>query len=328
MFNFFSSTFRGTVNLLNEAVEVIPAFVSNEWERHDITPTSVASAAAAQGAQALSFTANFAVATAGYLLNLGWNGLTTYGPPLAEGVWTGVKTYGPPAATAFGKAVVWTGANAWEAAKWGGNAVATAAEEHHVKERALVAGAEVLGAAAKGITLLADKAVEEGLPALAHLKDQALATGKALLTESQAAWDLLSGKGIDLGPLDFGMYGTAPSEFPQRPVHADHSPAQVLLLDEMATSDSATAAHDPQISQGSIGMEKDLDLDLDLEQGAWTASEMAPETGQSEVWHTARSHWSPEPEFSPGAIHWHTEVHLHVHITGAMPSTCVPFPAG
>jgi hypothetical protein len=319
MFNFFSSAFRGTVNFLHETVEVLPAFVSSECERHDITPASVASAAATHGAQALSFTANFAVATAGYLLNLGWNGLTTYGPPLAEAVWTGVKTYGPPAATAFGKATVWTGANTWEAAKWSGNAVATAAEEHHVKERALAAAEELLGGAAKGLALLANKAVEEGLPALAHLNDQAFETGTALLTEAQAGWELLSGKGIDLGPLeDIGIYGAAATELPPQAVPAD----QGRPVEAIAASSPDTQAHDPLVWHASM-----LD-DLDQEYGPLAAGDLAPDTGQSDVWHTARSHWSQDLEFSPGAMHCHTELHLHVHITGAMPSTCVPFPAG
>jgi len=308
MFNFLTPSywqFNGPAQLLTDAVDAvkaIPAFVSEECERYDITPASVVSAAATQAVQAVSSTAHFTMAATSSLLNLAWsglsshgpplaqgmwNGLTTYGPPLAEGVWTGLKTYGPPTAMAVGKGAVWTGTNAWEAARWGSNALATAAQEHHVKERALE-------------------------------------TGKALLTEARAGWELLSGKGIDLGPLDIGSYGAVAIASPQQAVPADHSSAQVLPMEPMAALDPAIAVDAPQVWHGSGGM---LD-DLDQEYGPLAASDMAPDTGQSDVWHTARSHWSQDPEFSPGAMHCHTEMHLHVHITGAMPSTCVPFPAG
>lgn len=364
MFNFLIPAHwqpKGVLNLLTDAVDAIkaiPDFVSDTCERHDISPASIASAAATQGAQALSATANFAVTATGALLthawsglvNYGpplaqgiWSGLTTYGPPLAQEVWTGVKTYGPPTAMAIGKGTAWAGTNAWEAAKWGGNALSAAAEEHHVKDRALVAGRELLDVAEKGLVMLADKAVADGLPALAYLKNQTLETGKALLTEAQAGWELLSGKGIDLGPLeDIGIYGSPASESQQPALHADNSPPQevrdaadapgaalqaapVLAFDDngvVATAQIAASAHsatviDPQVWQGGAGMEKDLHSSSDFiaqKQDLVAAGEIPHDTGQSQAWQTAHGQ---------GEIPSHIDVHVHVHICliGAMPPT-------
>src|SRR5690606_25985047 len=117
-----------------------------------------------------------------------------YAVPLAQHAWTGLKTHGPTAVAAAGKGMVWVGESAWAATQWSGKTLVTAAEEHHVKERALAAGCEVLNSTRKGLAMLADKAVEDGLPVLAYLKDQAVESGKILLCEAQAGWDRLSGK--------------------------------------------------------------------------------------------------------------------------------------
>lgn len=295
MFNLLSAAFQGSTHLLASAVNTVkslPDLASDAYAPYDVhgIPAALAGVAAAQTAHALSATAHFAVAVTGSALNLAWTGLTTYGPPLAQGTWTGLKTYGPPAAEALGKGTVWLGANAWEAAKWGGSALSAAAEQHQVKERVIALGQELGEGAAQGLTTLAGRAVDEGLPALAALKKGALDTGKALLAETQAGWQVLSGQGIDLGPLDdIGLHTLAAPEYSRQAMHAGDVPLQSL---------------EPELADSGA---------------------MAPDSEQPEVWHMARSHWSLEPEldFGQGAVHWHIDAHIHVCLTGATPSSCM-----
>lgn len=223
--------------------QALPELINDEFRRHDTTPAAVLGKAATQGAQALSATAQFAVVATGYLAN----GLVQYGPPVAKGVWygfthvgiplaqgvgKGLIDYGPPVAMAVGKGLGWAGGQAWEAAKWGGNALAAAAEEHHVKERVLKVGQELLDSAVKGAGAVAQAGWESlsrgkaDAGALPDTDNKALAPSESLplgleASDAAAVQERLSGEEAQMAALqDADTHALAQSESVPPGVHA------------------------------------------------------------------------------------------------------------